>query len=340
MEVIFDSYLGQVVPIETHMWWPLGTDGWYQFAPDEALARRIYYDPAVFNYVPSFRFDGRYIADPSDDQFVTYDDWYAWVRSTLDSLRAVPSPVTIELSQYPSADWDSVYVSIDITGVDDIPYTSHWMSSALYLTVTEDYHRYPFPQGKWRYGLREMIPSPDGYPLQINKGDTYHFDWNYPIDPVYNLDAIITNVFYEQLDTTMTQVIDTTQVPPDTSIVVERLSTVHQAAMARVVDVASVPPGETPVAAGAWLGPSTPNPFMAETRIAYSLRTAGAVRLSVYTPEGRLVANLVDSSLEPGAYSATWDGRDRFGSTVGSGMYYYKLDTGGEIRTGRMVFLK
>ena len=103
-------------------------------------------------------------------------------------------------------------------------------------------------------------------------------------------------------------------------------------------DVASVTPGETP--AGLYLGLSTPNPFNTETTISFGLDRAGAVRLSVYAPTGQLVTKLVDGNLEPGPYATAWDGRDRFGREVGSGMYYYKLETVGGARTGRVVLLK
>jgi hypothetical protein len=307
MDVIFSSYTGQVVPISIHMWWPYNQDPWYLFDRDDAVARFYYYN---MGYVPTFRYNGEYIFDPSD--FVTDAEWYAWFRNTMDSLLAVPSPIRINLEQYPSQDWDSVYVSFDIVAVDSIAS----VDPRVFLAVTEDYHRYPYPVGKWRYALREFVPDSCGYAVTLQKGDSLHFDWTYLVDSVYNLDAITTNIFVQGYDN----------------------GTIFQAASARVTDVASVTPGDTP--ARIWLGQNAPNPFTTGTRIAYRLGASGAVRLSVYTPTGRLVANLVDTYLEPGSYAATWDGRDAAGRAVGSGMYYYRLDAGAISRSGRMVLLK
>jgi len=41
-----------------------------------------------------------------------------------------------------------------------------------------------------------------------------------------------------------------------------------------------------------------------------------------------------------GSHVAIWDGRDKRGSTVSSGVYFYVLDVGGERLTRKMVLLK
>jgi hypothetical protein len=276
--------------------------------------------------VPDFRFDGKYILDSGD--------FSAWLKATFDSLAAIPSPVRINLSQYPSQDWDSVYVSFDVVAVDPIPKGPRWTGDAVFLAVTEEGHRYPYPVGKWRYAFRDMLPTGAGQPISFQQGDSLHFDWSYRVDPVYNKEQIFTNIFVQVTDTLWTWV-DT---PPPGHMEILNDVTMLQAASARVVDVASVTPGETP--ARVWLGQNAPNPFNTNTRIAYQLNRSGAVCLSVYTPTGRLVTRLVDKYLEPGSYSASWNGRDASGRKAGSGMYYYRLDVGGDSHTGRMVLLK
>jgi hypothetical protein len=86
--------------------------------------------------------------------------------------------------------------------------------------------------------------------------------------------------------------------------------------------------------------PAMPNPFTSETRIAFSMSSAGDVRLSVYTPEGRLVTDVVDEHMGPGSHSAIWNGRDGAGNKMGSGIYYYRLVTGKTILTGKMILLR
>ena len=298
------------------------TDAYYVFNPVPVQDRVAYYD---VGWAPYPVLDGWYDARWENM------DFSQWLRADLDSLLAVPSPVRINLHQYPSKDWDSVYVSFDIIAEGDIPKTPHTTGVAAFVAVTEENHRYPYPFGKWRYAFRDFPSTSSGFPIELSKGDSLHFDCAYRIDPVYNLDQIFTNIFV--------QVTDTTWVKPDTlPPYMVNHATMLQANCARVVDMASVPPPKTP--AMVWLGQNAPNPFSSNTRIAYQLSHAGSVRLSVFTATGQLVTNLVNTHLEPGSYSAAWDGRDAAGHQVGSGMYYYKLDVDDASRTGRMVLLK
>jgi hypothetical protein len=291
------------------------SDPFYAFNLEENLARKAYYG---VSYVPSFRYDGRYI----QDLFTPYEAFYQFFRWTLDSLVTVPSPVRINIDQYPSEDWDSVYVGLDVVAVDSIIDDT---TPDLYLAVVEERHRYAYPVGRWDYSFRDIVPDGDGEVITIQKGDSLHFDWTYVVNSIFNLDAILTTVWVQN--------------DPDTTVLdPEARSKVLQSASAKVVDVAGITAGDAPSAI--WLGRSFPNPFATLTRIGYALGSAGKVRLSVYAPTGRLVARLVDGEAGPGSHAATWDGRDCLGNQVGSGMYYYKLEAEGVSRTGRMVLLR
>jgi hypothetical protein len=70
-----------------------------------------------------------------------------------------------------------------------------------------------------------------------------------------------------------------------------------------------------------------PNPFRGTGNIAWSVRAAGKVTLKVYDPSGRVVRNLVQSSMKPGRYAVTWDGKANDGRAVSAGIYFYKLET-------------
>jgi hypothetical protein len=88
------------------------------------------------------------------------------------------------------------------------------------------------------------------------------------------------------------------------------------------------------------LAPNAPNPFSGRTRLRFAVPKAGAVKLSVYDVTGRLVADLVDGVLPAGNHTADWDGRDRAGRRVASGVYLARIEAGGETRTREMVRLK
>lgn len=88
------------------------------------------------------------------------------------------------------------------------------------------------------------------------------------------------------------------------------------------------------------LAPGRPTPFASSTMISYELFTASPVRLVVYDAQGRSVRRLVDGAVQtPGAYSVPWDGRDDGGRAVASGVYFYRLEGGGDARTMRTVKL-
>ncbi|MBD3233863.1 MAG: T9SS type A sorting domain-containing protein, partial [candidate division Zixibacteria bacterium] len=77
------------------------------------------------------------------------------------------------------------------------------------------------------------------------------------------------------------------------------------------------------------------NPFNATTTITYQLPEASSVNLAIYNLSGQKVAALEDGFRNAGEYSVTWDA-----SNYSSGVYFYKLEVGGEVFTKRMTLLK
>ncbi len=88
------------------------------------------------------------------------------------------------------------------------------------------------------------------------------------------------------------------------------------------------------------LAPSVPNPASGQARLAFSLPTTGRVRLAIYDLSGARVRQLVDGELTAGQHSVVWDGTDSRGQRVKSGAYFYRLESNGQSRTQRMVFMK
>ncbi len=88
------------------------------------------------------------------------------------------------------------------------------------------------------------------------------------------------------------------------------------------------------------LGPNRPNPFNPATSIEVSLNRDGRVRLVVYDVRGRIVRELIDGALESGVRTVIWDGRDRSGRHVASGLYFSRLEAFGEIRTQKMMLVR
>lgn len=83
-----------------------------------------------------------------------------------------------------------------------------------------------------------------------------------------------------------------------------------------------------------------PNPFNPSTTISFYLSSAGSVSLRIYDTRGRLVRSLIDDSKTSGAQTVDWDGTNDHGETVGSGIYFYRLQAGKEVFTRKMTLLK
>ena len=83
-----------------------------------------------------------------------------------------------------------------------------------------------------------------------------------------------------------------------------------------------------------------PNPFNPATAISFTLPEKTHVSLSVYNVNGKLVKNLVDESMDGGFKEVTWDGKNAIGTTVSSGVYFYRLRAGKKVLTRKMILLK
>lgn len=94
---------------------------------------------------------------------------------------------------------------------------------------------------------------------------------------------------------------------------------------------------------------SFPNPYSPSSQspvaVRFSVSSPGRVILQVYNVIGQHVRTLLDANRPSGAFVTTWDGRDRNGRAVSSGIYLFRLTVinaaGAENNAlGRMVLLK
>ena len=88
----------------------------------------------------------------------------------------------------------------------------------------------------------------------------------------------------------------------------------------------------TPAAFAFAVGPVTPNPGSGDRHIAFSITTAGHVRLRITDVAGRAVAVLYDRDLAPGRYTVSFNS-----ARWASGVYFYRLESAGKSLTGRLV---
>jgi flagellar hook assembly protein FlgD len=85
--------------------------------------------------------------------------------------------------------------------------------------------------------------------------------------------------------------------------------------------------------------PGQPNPFNGRTRFSYSLPRQARVEIAVYDLRGRKVRVLRNETQAPGHYFADWDGLDRNGRALASGIYLVRLIAGDQYRTQRVTLM-
>ena len=93
------------------------------------------------------------------------------------------------------------------------------------------------------------------------------------------------------------------------------------------------------------LSQNYPNPFNPTTKIKYDLPEASIVSLRIYNILGQEIATLANGQQPAGYFEATWEGRNNYGLTVSSGIYFYRFEaTGASGQTfnslKKMIFLK
>ena len=104
------------------------------------------------------------------------------------------------------------------------------------------------------------------------------------------------------------------------------------------VETASAKP--VALADGPQLQQNAPNPFNSQTVIPYFLLEPGAARLEVFALTGQRVAVLNEGQQQAGHYRLHWDGRDREGRPLASGVYLYRLVTAESVLTRKLILLR
>ena len=83
------------------------------------------------------------------------------------------------------------------------------------------------------------------------------------------------------------------------------------------------------------LSQNYPNPFNPSTQIEYTIPEDGYVSLKVYNALGQEVANLVNGIQKAGSHDVTFNA-----SSVSSGVYYYRIESGENVSVKKMMVIK
>ncbi len=89
------------------------------------------------------------------------------------------------------------------------------------------------------------------------------------------------------------------------------------------------------------LSQNYPNPFNPSTKIQYKLPLQKKVSLKIYNIRGQLIKTLVNGQVQDaGLHEVTWNGLNKNGVRVASGVYIYSLEFGNFKKSKRMTLLK
>lgn len=83
-----------------------------------------------------------------------------------------------------------------------------------------------------------------------------------------------------------------------------------------------------------------PNPFNLDTKIRFGVPKTSEVRLELFNMKGDLVQTLFSGELPSGVYTVAWDGRDKHGAILTSGIYIYKIRMGDWQASRKLLLVK
>jgi len=85
------------------------------------------------------------------------------------------------------------------------------------------------------------------------------------------------------------------------------------------------------------IGRVVPNPASAASRLDFTMSESQYVEITVYDVTGRRVRNLVSGMRSRGEHAVSWDGRDERGFDTPSGLYFFRMKSGNQAITTRLV---
>jgi hypothetical protein len=78
-----------------------------------------------------------------------------------------------------------------------------------------------------------------------------------------------------------------------------------------------------------------PNPGRGKSDFRFLISDFGRVTIKIFDVHGREIATIIDKKLPAGEHSVSWDAEG-----LPSGIYYYRLQSGNQTGTGKIILLK
>jgi len=81
-----------------------------------------------------------------------------------------------------------------------------------------------------------------------------------------------------------------------------------------------------------YLNDNYPNPFNPITSISFGLSSSAEVKINIYNILGQRIVEFNKGRLEAGSYNYLWNGENKIGENVTSGIYFYEMKAGDKFR--------
>ncbi len=193
-----------------------------------------------------------------------------------------------------------------------------------------------------------MVNPPDGDTLSI--ADTLHFRWHKAVDPNSDTLTYALNITGSGLDTTFTEITDTSfslygatileenhtynwKVLASDSQYTTSSSDIWSFVTSGAVGIVNNIPQ---IAEQQMLFQNYPNPFNPATTIEFALAKTEFVTLKIYNILGEQVAILVSEKLPAGKYKFEWDAKG-----MANGVYFYRIETmQGFVQTRKLLLVR
>lgn len=185
------------------------------------------------------------------------------------------------------------------------------------------------------------IDGVDNPALQLTRGTTYTFNVSASGHPFYIKTARVTGSGSQYPNGVTGQGVQvgtlTFVVPMDAPSMLFYQCGLHSSMgdTLFIADPVGVPEGGAPQTA--WLGPAVPNPTDGGASFRFGLPRGARVDFAVFDSRGRRVRVLANGALPAGEHAIRWDGRDRGGRPVPSGLYFYRVKVEGRVLSGRLT---
>ncbi|HNT67144.1 MAG TPA: FlgD immunoglobulin-like domain containing protein, partial [bacterium] len=88
------------------------------------------------------------------------------------------------------------------------------------------------------------------------------------------------------------------------------------------------------------LSQNWPNPFNASTKISFDIPNRSEIALIIYDITGQEVRTLASGTKESGRHEVVWNGENNSGGDAGSGLYIYRLESGDQIKSCKMLLVR